>query len=116
MKKMITTSNTKINLKREGVKEVVKDDPIHGKVTVLESTKKLTTVTTGKVRPRTRLKGQAKKNYYGPLLSNDFKSFPETAKDRRTRERVREERADKKRVADGVSPVLSKRGTRKANK
>lgn len=117
MSKMITTSNTKIRpIKKEGIREVVEEDQVRGgKVATLVSDKALKTITTSHVRPKTRLDGPpAPPNYYGPLRTDQFKSFPETAKDRKARERVYEEEADKKRVADGVSPVLKKRGTRKS--
>lgn len=108
MSKMITTSNTKFEpRKREGIKEKTLED---GTV-VLVSEKALTTITTGKVRPKTRLEGEEKKGYYPPLTTTLLHEFPKTKKGKRDRDRFMEEEADKKRVADGVSPVLSKKGT-----
>lgn len=103
MKRMITTSNTKPKPRtREGIKEKTQED---GTV-VLISEKVLTTITTGKVRPRTRLEGEEKKGYYPPLTTTLLHEFPNTKKGKRDRDRFMEEEADKKRVAAGVSPVL----------
>ena len=114
MKKMITTSNTRIDLsKGRNVREVVKDDPIHGTRTVLESTKKLTTIQTGKVRPRTKLDGKSKERKYGPLTTTVLHMFKDTKKGKKDRDKYLEDSLEKKEVEKERPPVLEKRGSEK---
>ncbi len=101
--KMITTSNQDLTpLRKEGVKEKLLPD---GTV-VLISTSPLTTISTSKVRPKTRIEGKGTKNYYPPLTTTLMNRFPKTARGKKARDKFMEEEADKKRVAEGVSPVL----------
>lgn len=103
--KMITTSNRDLSpLKKEGVKEVVQED---GNIALI-STVKLKTITTTKVKPKTRLAGKGAKNYYPPLTTSILHRFGKTAKGKKARDRFMETEADKKRVADGVEPVIKK--------
>lgn len=102
MSKMITTSNTKAARINPDVKEKTLED---GSI-VLISTKALKTITTGKVRPKTRIEGKGEKNYYPPLTTSLLHEFPKTAKGKKARDRKMEIEADKKRVAEGLPPVV----------
>ena len=105
--KMITTSNTSLGpLKKDGVKEKLLED---GTV-VLVSTNPLQTISTSRVKPKTRIEGKQKKNYYPPLTTTLLNQFPKTVRGKKARDRFMEEEADKKRVAEGVPPVLQKGG------
>lgn len=108
MSKMITTSNTNVQKPlRDGVeKKVLKDGTV-----VLVSTKPLTTISSSKVRPRTKLEGEETKNYYPPLTTSLLNQFPRTKKGKSDRDKFMEAEADKKRLAEVVPPVLSKEGT-----
>jgi len=105
--KMITTSNTKLaQMRKEGVKEKLLED---GTV-VLVSTNPLKTLSTSRLKLKTRIEGERIKNYYPPLTTTILNKFPKTVRGRKARDRFMEEEADKKRLAEGVSPVLQKGG------
>lgn len=110
MDKMITTSNTDLApLKKDGVKEKVLED---GTV-VLISTKPLKTISTSRLKLKTRIEGPEVKSYYPPLTTTLMNQFPRTARGKKARDRFMEEEADKKRLADGVPPVLQNKGKKK---
>ena len=102
MGKMITTSNTKGDpIKRNTREEILEDGTV-----VLIGTNKLKTLTTTKIKPKTRIEGKEGKNYYPPLTTSLLHEFPKTAKGKKARDRKMEIEADKKRVAEGIPPVV----------
>ncbi len=107
---MITTSNTRLKaLEKDGVKEKVLED---GTV-VLISTKPLKTLSTSRLKLKTRIEGKEVKNYYPPLTTTSLNQFPKTARGKKARDRFMEQEADKTRRADGAPPVLQKEGKKK---
>ena len=111
MSKILTTNEIDLPLP-PGVKEVEIDDPKEGKRTVLHG-KKLTTITTNKVQPKTKLDGpKPKKNYSPPLTTTLLHRFAKTKKGKMARDRHMAAEAEKKRLVVERGSVVKNDGGR----
>lgn len=98
-----------ILINKDEVEEREVPDGKGGKMTVLVRKTKLKAITTKHINPGVlTAKGTPQKNYYPPLKTSDV-PFPESPAARKKRMEAIERELDKKRLADGVEPVLKKK-------
>jgi len=110
---MLTTNNLKDRALPRDLEEKEIEDGKGGFLTVLVRKTKDTIITTKDITVGAlTAKGKAQKNYYPPLKSNDV-PFPESKAARKRRMDAIEKELDKKRLADGVEPVLKNKGKAK---
>lgn len=109
---MLTSNKIKLPIP-EGMEEKEIKDGRGGLIKVLVHKVKLKIITTKNINPGAlTAKGTPAKNYYPSLRSSDV-PYPESKTARKKRMDAIERELDKKRLADGVEPVIKSRGKAK---
>lgn len=110
---MLTTNKQPSLPLAKGLEEKEVPDGRGGKIKVLVQKIKLKMITTKNINVGPlAAKGTAQKNYYPSLKSADV-PYPESKAARKKRMDAIERELDKKRLADGVEPVIKSRGKSK---
>ncbi len=107
---MLSTNDLKTGPLPKDIEEKKIKDGKGGFLTVLVRKTKDTIITTRDITVAAfKGEGKPQKNYYPPLTTNAV-PFPESNAARKKRMDAIERELDKKRLADGVEPVLKSRG------